>query len=63
MNIMMIPRIFQDDDTVYHYTTSENALLYILKEMKLRLSPRVNSLDPIENTEEFITYSGESNPS
>jgi len=54
---MNIPRIFQDDDTVYHYTTSENALLYILKEMKLRLSPRANSLDPIENTKEFISYS------
>lgn len=59
MSIFNIPKIFQNDDTVYHYTTSENALLYILKEMKLRLSPRANSLDPIENTKEFISYSGD----
>lgn len=58
MSVMNIPKIFQDDDTIYHYTTSEKALLYILKDMKLRVSPRSYSLDPIENTEEFISYSG-----
>lgn len=61
MSILNIPQIFQDDDTVYHYTTSEKALLYILKDMKLRLSPRLDSLDPIENTKEFISYSGDHN--
>ena len=60
MSITNIPKIFHDDDTVYHYTTSETALLYILKDMKLKLSPRLISLDPIENTKEFISYSGHS---
>ncbi len=59
MSIQNIPQIFQNDDTIYHYTTSETALLHILKDMKLRLSPRLNSHDPIENAKEFISYSGE----
>ncbi len=53
---MNIPKIFQSDDTIYHYTSSEKALLYILKKMKLRLSPRSFSHDPIENTKDFIYY-------
>lgn len=62
MSIRNIPHIFQNDDTIYHYTSSETALLHIFKDMKLRLSPRLNSSDPIENTKEFISNSGESNP-
>lgn len=61
MNITDIPKVFQDDDTVYHYTKSIDALFYILKDMQLRISPRANSLDPIENTKEFISYSGVTN--
>ena len=59
MSIINIPQVFKDDDTVYHYTSSKTALLYILKSNQLRLSPRSNSIDPIENTKEFISYSGE----
>lgn len=57
MSIHLIPSIYKDNDTIYHYTTSEKALSYILMRMKLRLSPRSQSSDPIENTEHFFSYS------
>lgn len=58
MSITEIPSLFKDNDTVYHYTTSETALLHILRNMKLRLSPRSHSSDPVENTKHFFSYSG-----
>jgi hypothetical protein len=41
-----IPEIFKSEDTVYHYTTTETALNFILRDKKIRLSPRNNSIDP-----------------
>lgn len=58
MSFHQLPNLYKDDDTIYHYTTSETALSHILKSMKLRLSPRSYSSDPIENTEHFFSYSG-----
>ena len=52
-----IPSLFKDDDIIYHYTTSETALNYILKNQKLRLSPRKNAIDPIENKDNWYSYS------
>lgn len=59
MSFYQVPDLYKDDDTIYHYTTSETALSHILKSMKLRLSPRSNSSDPIENVEHFYTYSSD----
>lgn len=56
MNLIEIPDFYKDNDTVYHYTTTETSLLYILKDMKLRLSLRSKSNDPIENTEYFFSF-------
>jgi hypothetical protein len=61
MSHLELPKIFHDDDTVYHYTTSEVALMHILKYMTLRLSPRSNSVDPIESMKGIVTYSGPQN--
>lgn len=61
MSIHLIPSLYKDNDTIYHYTTSETALSHILKSMKLRLNPRSQSSDPIENTEHFFSYSGSNN--
>lgn len=44
-----IPSFYADDDTVYHYTSTEIALLHILASGKLRLNKRSFSIDPIEN--------------
>ena len=49
MSYPQVPAFFRDSDIVYHYTTTEVAIQYILKDMKLKLSPRLNSADPIEN--------------
>lgn len=57
MDINNIPEMYKDDDIVYHYTTTETALNYILKDKKLRLSPRKNSIDPIENKDDWYSYS------
>lgn len=57
MQIKNIPEIFKSDDTVYHYTTVETALNFILRGQKIRLSPRKNSIDPIENSEDWYSYS------
>lgn len=60
MSITKIPDVFKDDDTVYHYTTLVN-LFCILKTMKLRMSSRNSSRDPIENAKSFVSYSGDNN--
>jgi len=56
--MIKIPDIYRNNDTIYHYTSTENVLQFILKNKKLRFSPRKQSSDPIENTKEFISYSG-----
>jgi len=38
----------ESEDIIYHYTSSEIALQYILYSRQLRLSPRNNAIDPIE---------------
>jgi hypothetical protein len=58
MSFHQVPNLYKDNDTIYHYTTSETALSHILKRMALRLSPRSQSSDPIENTGHFFSYSG-----
>ncbi len=45
---MLIPEIFKDEDIIYHYTSIETAIKYILRNEELRLSPRLNSIDPFE---------------
>ena len=57
MEIQNIPEVFKSDDTVYHYTTVETALNFILRDQKIRLSPRKSSIDPIENLENWYSYS------
>ncbi len=52
-----IPKMYRKDDMIYHYTSARKAFS-ILKEMKLRLSSRSKSNDPIENTDYFFTFSG-----
>lgn len=42
-------KVLDSDDIVYHYTSTEAALQYILNNKQLRLSPRISSADPIEN--------------
>lgn len=46
----MIPEILSQKNIVYHYTKTHNVIEHILFQNQLRLSPRVNSIDPIENT-------------
>lgn len=42
-------QVLNSDDIVYHYTSTETALQYILNNRQLRLSPRILSADPTEN--------------
>ncbi len=58
-----IRKTFGDKDIVYHYTTTETALNYILKGKEIRLSPRRASIDPVENIDEWYSYSGGGNKS
>jgi len=46
---MWIPKIYQTEDTIFHYTKTATALEHILFNKKLRLSDRNDSNDPIEN--------------
>lgn len=46
---MWIPKIYQTEDTIFHYTKTSTALEHILFNKRLRLSDRNNSNDPIEN--------------
>lgn len=55
-----IPSFYADDDTVYHYTSTDVALAYIISECRLRLHYRRLSNDPIENTDYFFSSSGDS---
>lgn len=57
MSIHLVPKVYKDNDTIYHYTTSVTTLTQILMSQKLRLSPRSQSSDPIENTKHFFSYS------
>lgn len=43
-----VPDVFKDQDTIYHYTSLNTAIDYILKKKQLRFSPRLASNDPIE---------------
>jgi hypothetical protein len=45
------------DDIIYHYTTMENALHYILDQGVLRFSPRAKMIDPIENMKPMVIQS------
>lgn len=56
-----VPPFYADDDTVYHYTSTNVVLEHILRTGQLRLSPRSLSNDPIENTKDLISCSGVSN--
>ena len=44
-----IPKIFYDNDTIFHYCNSSVAVENILYEKQLRLTSRKKSNDPIEN--------------
>lgn len=55
MNLTEIPEVFKKLDTVYHYTNIHTAIEYILWEKRLRLPPRRNSRDPIENIKAWFT--------
>ena len=48
MSYPQIPSWLRDDDILFHYSTSEKAIM-ILESMRLRLSKRKESIDPIEN--------------
>jgi len=48
-----IPESFNSSDTIFHYCKLQTALEYILFDLKLRLSPRKHSIDPLENTDPF----------
>lgn len=52
-----IPDIFKSEDTIYHYTTLNAALEFILYDGNLRLSRRKNSNDPIEKILPSINFS------
>lgn len=52
-----IPDIFNSEDIIYHYCSTQTAIEHILYERKLRLSPRNKSSDPIESTEPWLNYS------
>jgi hypothetical protein len=54
---MNIPEIYQNDDTIYHYTSTKTFLNFILPKMELRLSPRNHSNDPIEKIIQPQNYS------
>ncbi|TRX51275.1 DUF2971 domain-containing protein [Fulvivirga sp. M361] len=58
MGIHNIPDLYRSDDIIYHYTNTKVALLHILPDKTLRLSPRNTSNDPIENTGLFYSFSG-----
>ncbi len=49
---------FLNDDVIYHYTNLYTALEYILDNRidnrTLRLSPRGNSIDPVENWDDYL---------
>jgi hypothetical protein len=55
---MKIPEEFSKDDTIYHYCSMQTAVEYILANKKIRLSPRLNSIDPLESKKPFISYCG-----
>jgi hypothetical protein len=57
MAVTPIPELFRSEDIVYHYTNVNTAVEYILAEQRLRLSPRKNSNDPIENIKPVIPRS------
>lgn len=57
ININQIPEVFKGSDTVFHYCPAETAIKLILLSKKLRLSPRGNSNDPIENLPPFVSFS------
>jgi hypothetical protein len=46
---MIIQMPIDFDKYIYHFTTVEKALLYILPSLKLKLSPYLNTNDPKEN--------------
>lgn len=50
-----IPEVFKNQDTIYHYTSVNTAIEYILFEKELRFSPRKSSFDPIENSWHMIS--------
>lgn len=56
-NLINIPAVFGEQDTVFHYTSMNTAIEYILHTKSLKLSPRLKSIDPIENLQNFISYS------
>ena len=58
-----IPKVFGLQDTVFHYTSTNTAIEYILHTKSLKFSPRLKSIDPNENIENLITYSGQSDES
>jgi hypothetical protein len=54
-----IPKVFENEDTIYHYTKSQTAIEYILFEKQLRQSSRKISDDPFENSNIGMSGGGE----
>lgn len=48
-----IPVAFNSENTIFHYCDTDTAIKNILFDLELRLSPRNNSNDPLENTKPF----------
>mgnify|MGYP000081728987 CR=1 FL=1 len=57
-----IPEEFFDDDMIYHYTSMETAVNHILGERELKLSKRLNQIDPLENQILWSDYIGNEKP-
>jgi hypothetical protein len=53
-----IPKNFNSDDTIYHYCELNTAIELILHNLTLRMSPRKNSNDPLENSDSMNILGG-----
>jgi len=51
-------KVFEGDDVLFHYTSTETALEFILEKKQLRFSSRKNTNDPIENGDITKYFSG-----
>lgn len=50
----ILPDLFRSEDTLYHYTKMNTAIEHILWDGQLRLSPRKDSIDPMESSDKRL---------
>jgi hypothetical protein len=61
MKIDFVNKIIEDEEILYHYTSSKIAIDYILKDLTLLASPLKGVNDPKENKEKYFSNTSEIN--